>query len=275
MRLLPTSLTFVVTLCLVCIPAITRADHEFFPNSDGVFAPLRADPRELQYALRLLLPVSHRLSGEAAIGDYLGILRWSTDTTSFQVNGGGGVFGRFDLAAVANDMKTADFFANVPLDWRSHRWSGRAMIYHSSSHLGDDYLKTSGRTTQKHSWDNLRNLVAFSPSPRLRLYGGYTYAFRRLPRRTGRNSVQGGVEWMSMRISRHFEYYGALDIQSWQRADWTPTYVSQAGLRVYKSDTASRGVAFFLELAFGPRPEGQFFKNKETRWSVGTRFYLL
>jgi hypothetical protein len=259
------------------IPALSSkasAQYEFFPDAHEVFSPLRADPRELQYALRLILPVSRKLIGEAAMGDYIGLVRWTIGSTQLQVNGGGGVFGRFNISGVADDMESVDFFANVPLDWRSGRWSGRFMMFHTSSHLGDDFVKRERVTSEKHSWDCLRWLVAFSPSKKLRLYGGYSYAFRRLPLGTKRNMLQGGAELYTRRYAKHFEYYWANDFQSWERSDWNPGFTSQAGLRVYKNETSTRGIAFFMEFQTGPQSQGQFFRQKETRWSLGTRFHF-
>jgi len=83
---------------------------EFFRRRTTLFEPLRADPRELQYAVRAVAPVSHESLGEAAVGDYLGLYRWDLGREkAFQVSVGGGAFGRFDLSRKTNDLVTADY----------------------------------------------------------------------------------------------------------------------------------------------------------------------
>jgi hypothetical protein len=255
--------------------SLTCADDTgFFPPAHDLFKPLLADPRELQYALRMVVPVSKKVLGEASMGDYLGLYRWALagDAMYVQISIGGGAFGRFDLAATSNAMQVADFYGNLPFDLRTGKWSFRFMPYHTSSHLGDDYLKATGLTTTKHAWDNLRWLVSYDAASFLRLYGGYTYIFRTHPEHLGRNAYQGGFEtyspWWG---NKHARVYWANDLQSWERCDWHPTFYSQLGLRMVKDPQVGRGVSLFVEYATGRQPQGQFFQNSETHWSLGLK----
>jgi hypothetical protein len=259
------------------VPRAQADDSGFFPPAHDVFKPLLADPRELQYAVRTVNRVSHKLLGEAAIGDYWGIYRVGSpnDGFSFQVSGGGGFFGRFKLAAAANDMQVADFYANLPFDFRSGPWSGRFMLYHTSSHLGDDYLQKTGATSTKHTWDNLRWIGSYEPTTHLRLYGGYTYAFRELPGHLGRSAFQGGVETVSgWWAGGHVQGYWANDFQAWQRTDWNPMLTSQLGIKLAKDPKTKRAISLFMEFMAGRQPHGQFFRQKETRWNFGVKFHL-
>jgi len=273
MRISPACAAVLTALCALTARA---ASPEFFPNAHELFKPLRADPRELQYALRTLVPVSRKWLGEAAIGDYLGLVRWPLpwQNAKLQVSGGGGFFGRFDLSGTSNDMESADFYANLPLDLRVGKWSSRLMLYHTSSHLGDDYLKKTGLTTAKHSWDNLKWLLSYEPVDEVRFYGGYNYTFRTLPLGLGRNALQAGVECQTPWMARHWQYYWANDFQSWQRIQWNPWFNSQLGVRVQKSPSEARSVSFFLEFGTGHQPQGQFFLQQETHWGLGIKFDL-
>ncbi len=249
---------------------------EWLPSAHDVFQPLQADPRELQYALRAVLPVGHRTVGEAAMGDYLGLYRWDLgEEKSFQLSAGGGVFGRFDLSQKTNDLQTTDFYGNLPFDFRAGDWSTRFMIYHTSAHLGDDYLKRAGRVTEKHAWDNIKWLLSYDVAPRLRLYSGYTYVFRTLPGGIGRHAIQGGFElktkWMAQ---DHLQYYWANDFQAWERARWNPMVNSQIGFTMAKKAGDSRAVSIFIEYEAGRSPQGQFYLQKEARWNLGIQFHL-
>jgi hypothetical protein len=274
-RAIPLVLSF--AFCILSSGPAHADDNGFLPRSHEVFKPLLADPRELQYAVRLVAPVGHKLFGEAAMGDYLGLYRWTQPDSNraMQVSVGGGVFGRFDLAGTSNDMQSADFYANLPFDIRRGAWSGRFMLYHTSAHLGDDYLKTHGITTNKHAWDNLRLLVSNDLNPFLRGYAGYTYAFRTLPQHTGRSALQTGFECTSAWWANgHSQIYWANDFQSWERIAWNPAFNSQVGVRLAQDRQSGRALSLFLEFMTGAQPQGQFYLQKETHWNLGLKFDL-
>jgi len=264
---------FMVTLCF---SVLATAHAEWFPSAHELFRPLRADPRELQYTLRAVMPVSRRTVGEAAMGDYFGLHRWNLgEERAFQWSVGGGAFGRFNLAEKTNDMQTVDFYGNMPFDYRAGPWSTRFMIYHTSSHLGDDFLRQTGGTAEKHSWDNIKWLFSYDWAPLLRLYGGYNYVFRTLPGGIGRHAFQAGFEMQSQWMrGGHIQYYWANDFQTWERSGWNPMFNSQLGLTVANKPGDSRAMSFFLEFGAGRMPQGQLYLQKETRGTLGIQFHL-
>lgn len=249
---------------------------DFLPPAHELFEPLRADRREIQYAVRAVAPVAHIPLGEVAIGDYLGLYRWDLGNgRAFQVSLGAAAFGRFDLTNKTNDLQSVDYYGNLPFDYRDGRWALRFMPYHTSSHLGDDYLKAQGGVTEKHTWDNLKWLVSYQPLSLLKLYAGYNYVFRTLPGGIGRNAVQGGFELQSRWFAdNHLQYYWANDLQSWQRVQWNPMFNSQVGCTFAHKPGDARSLSLFLEYSTGRQPEGQFYLQQETRWSLGLKFQL-
>lgn len=248
------------------------ARAEFFPPAHGLFQPLQADRRELQFSLRLVVPVGHKNFGEAAAGDYFGLYRWDLGGEKFmQVSVGAGAFGRFDMSSKTNDMQVADYYGNLPVDLRIGRWSSRLLVYHTSSHLGDDYLKVHGGEMVKHSWDNLRWIGSYEPTSSWRLYGGYTYIFRTLPK-AKRHAVQGGFEWKPRWLAwTHAQGYWANDFQSWERVFWNPMFNSEAGVLFFNKPEDHRGLSLFVEYFSGTMPQGQFYKQKETHVGVGVK----
>jgi hypothetical protein len=262
-------LAFLPILALLSSGAL--ADHQWLPPAKEVFTPLRADPRELQYSAALQVPVGHRVLGEASLGDYFGLYRYYVEPDMpFQVSVGGGAFGRFNLASVTNDLESADFYANLPFDIRKGPWSSRFMIYHTSSHLGDDYIRDTGNTGEKHSFDNVKWLLSYDLKRRWRFYGGGNYVFRTLPK-ADRGAVQGGIEVQSAWHGNALFYF-ANDLQSWQRNEWNPAFNSEAGVTFANSPDSIRSVTFFTHFATGPQPQGVFYLQKETSWSFGVRF---
>lgn len=253
----------------------SRASGTLFPPAHALFDPLIADPRELQFSLRMVTPVAGKNLGEAAMGDYLGVYQWNgSRRVKIQWGVGGGAFGRFNLSTTTNDLQVVDFYGNVPIDWAWGRWSSRFMIFHTSSHLGDDYLSGSREVLLKHSWDSLRWLAALRPVPSVRLYGGPYYVFRSLPK-DDRLAWQSGVEWvLPKKWKNHFQPFFAADFQSWERNAWNPSLNVQAGLTLAGDTPSRRGISLVGGYFTGPRPHGQFYPEKESSWFFGLRFDL-
>lgn len=264
---------FILLSALCFLPCLSGA--EFLPTAHELFQPLTADPRELQYAIRWVVPVAHKLLGEASVGDSIGLYRWNgSGDRACQLSLGGGAFGRFDLSERTNRMVVSDYVGILPIDFRDGPWSARVMLYHSSSHLGDDVVTTE-HVTEKHSWDNFKWVLSYAGLSHLRLYGGYTYVFRTLPRGLKRNALQGGFEARSgWHARQHLQFYWANDFQSWERVQWNPTINSQAGVTLANHPGDNRAVSVFVEYTTGHQTYGQFFLQRESRWNFGIHFRM-
>jgi hypothetical protein len=256
---------------VLAIPA-TPTSAEFFPDAHELFKPLKADPRELQYFLKWAVPVSNHSVGEVALGDMLGLYRGSFAGGEFQLSGGGGIFARFNVSSESNDTQVIDFYGNMPLDYRRGDWATRILAYHTSSHLGDDYVKEKNIQTEKHTFDNLKFLLAYNGWKAVRIYGGYNYLVRTIPG-DDRNAFQGGLEWSRL-VRSHSEVYWATDFQSWERTGWNGQLHTQIGWRVFKRPEQKRSITLFGEFGAGGMPYGQFYRENETYWGMGLKFQL-
>lgn len=247
----------------------------FFTDPKELFPPLMADPREVQLGFRLLTPVGGQNFGEIAAGDYVGLYRWALpwQDAYIQWSIAGGMFSRFELVTTQKGNEVLDYTANMPVDMRVGRWVLRMLPYHMSSHLGDDYIKRTGITTDKFSFDSYKTLVAFNPNDFVRLYAGYNFIMRNREERRGRHAVQAGAEWKSRwRWRQHAQLYSATDFQSWKRTGWNPNVVTQLGVRLSRSPQAHHAICVYGEYAAGRRMNGQFFDQKESHWVAGFRF---
>src|SRR5581483_11810883 len=137
---------------LVAAPVVgaeTKKDEvpfvDSFPSAREFYYPLLADPTELGYSGRYLWQVGGLRYGEITVGDYLGLLRWKLSPGWYlQWNIGGGVLGRFDMNTVRNALQVADYTACVPFDLHHEHHTVRMGIWHTSSHLGDDFIAKTG-----------------------------------------------------------------------------------------------------------------------------------
>ena len=246
------------------------------PRPDELFAPLLGDPRELHFALRLALPKNEGSAAEVAVGHYYGIYRWALpkDAGAVQLNIGGGIFPLFNFSD-NKDLQVIDFYANVPLDVRINKWSGRFMLYHVSSHLGDDYIRTSGRIADSNSWNSFRSLLSYDANPVLRLYGGYTYHLQVHPAEQGLRAYQSGFELRFNIFGKSYsQAYWANDLQWWDRTQYKPQFNSQLGVKTGLKPRDGRGIYYFLEYTTGPEYYGQFFQLEETRVTLGLHFAI-
>jgi hypothetical protein len=270
---------FVVGLFAFCLlwPSGSSLAYQTqsFPPAHEIFAPLQADPTELQFAFQWEVPVSHTGIARIDAGDYLGIYRWALgDVGALQLNVGGAVNSRFD-ATPSHNLQVIDYYGNVPLDLTIGRFSARSMFYHDSSHLGDDYLRQRGIEDMNNSWNALREVISVQTCKALRLYGGYTYAVNTTPAWSGRQAIQGGTE-IYFNTGRHsfWHPYWANDIQAWARSNWDATWASQLGFKTGDVYSNGRGISYFVQFKTGPRSEGQFYQDKETIWGAGLKFVL-
>jgi hypothetical protein len=262
-------------LACLCLWTGARADdYGFLDLRHHAFRSLLADPRELQLSLRTISPVGHKLFGEVAAGDYYGLYTRPLGNSGafFQWSMGGGIFSRFDLVSDTKDLQVTDYNASMPLDIRAGRWSTRLLPFHVSSHLGDDYIKRTGTVSQKYSFDAIKLLQAFEPTPQWRLYGGYIYTLRWGHTDLGRHAFQAGLEWTSRSWARgSAETYWATDFQSWQRTAWNPQLHTQVGIRFRHDPTSAHTFSFYLEYAAGRREQGQFYEQRESHWTLGLK----
>jgi len=263
---------------LLCFGVIAHADdYGFLDLRHRAFRSLMADPRELQLSLRAILPVSHKLFGEVAAGDYYSLYTAPLNNSGafFQWGMGGGIWSRFDLVSEQKDLQVTDYNASMPVDFHVGRWSTRILPFHLSSHLGDDYIKRTGVVPEKYSFDAIKLLQAFEPTPQWRLYGGYLYTIRWGHTDLGRHALQSGLEWTSLPWDHgSIETFWAADLQNWERVHWNPELHTQLGLRFRHDPDSHQTFSMYLEFATGHREQGQFFDQQETHWGLGIKLGL-
>jgi hypothetical protein len=261
--------------CLVSPTASAAYQTQSFPPAHELFAPLQADPSELNFSFQFGFPVSHTSIARIDVGDYLGIYRWALgDVGALQLNVGGSINTRFDATA-AHNLQVIDFYGNVPLDLHIGWFTSRSLFYHDSSHLGDDYLRDTGLVSQNNSWEAWREILSAQVSKAFRIYGGYQQAIHTKPEWSGRRAVQGGAEIYFNTSDKSFWHpYWANDLQAWARSNWDLTWISQFGFKTGDKFSNGRGISYFVQYKAGPRSEGQFYQNKETIWGAGLKFVL-
>jgi hypothetical protein len=252
-----------------------------------VFCPLIADPKATRSFVSYQRGNEKDLAtdiGAVGIADQFPFFRAgaSRPGNGVQLGAAGAVFAQFDLGTSSYDLLNADYIIGLPLTFRAGWFSGRARIYHQSSHLGDEFLlRTNPPRRENLSFESLELLVSVDVSA-LRLYGGGESFVRRDPVDLPVRLWHGGAE-----LRPHATLnFGALAVSRFVAAadakvvcdTTTRTGVSvRAGFefgRPREAEVASRRWSLLAEYYNGPSPYGQFLRQKVQLTGIGFHFTL-
>jgi hypothetical protein len=246
-----------------------------FPRSGELFPDPLADPRQVQIAAQYYRQNGWDL-GDVALGHSWGLARRQSagdQAWAMQYDIEGMAYSRFRLDAGINEFQAVDFFADLPVEWRYGAASAKFMIFHESSHLGDDYIRSTGILGSRYSIDGLRGLAAYEPLAGLRLYAGGFYLVDTVPapQRTG---AQGGIEIQGPVLRRAklpYRFYLAEDLQGRASTAWNPDSETVVGMRLGIKDFA-RSMRFYVGYFAGHSPFGQFYLQHESHFLIGMAF---
>jgi hypothetical protein len=264
-------------LLLAVNAAASNTHYGVFPESEAVFRQLEADPRRIQ-----LNASYYRLDGkdrsDLAIGHSWGMAQWHTnnDYWTWQWNVEGMAYSRFTIGGSLNSFETVDFFGNLPISLRHRFFSARAMLFHESSHLGDDYIRKTNDQGFRYSVDGARLILSAEPLGGARLYMGVSYLLHSIPD-PARKAAQLGVELTSKPLTSSSKYpvrfFAAQDLQFKEATGYGANSRSVAGF-IVGFDGVPRSMRFYLGRFEGHSPYGQFYRRRERFTDVGMSFHF-
>ena len=261
----------------------------FVPLPEGdVFCPLLADPKATHSYISYVRGTSTSPLGSDlasfGIGDRFGLARWNgyRPGDGFQINLEGSVFAQLDLNTESYDLINADYVLGLPMTYRYGAFSGRARLYHQSSHLGDELLLHSRIQRENFSFEAAEVILSYDVGP-LRAYGGGEYLLHSIPSDLDHWVLHGGVE---LRQREGALYQGkttrvrliaAGDAKSVENLDWETAYSAVAGFEFSGSREGTHAMRHWSLLGhyyYGPSPYGQFYTSEVTYYGVGLHFAL-
>jgi len=256
------------------------------PRGD-VFCPLIADPKAMRSFAAYQRGNATDLGTDlvaVGIADQFPFFR--ADATSagngIQLGIGGAIFAQFDAGAPSYDLVNADYLIGLPLTFRAGPISGRARVYHQSSHLGDEFLLRPNPPKRVNlSFESVEALLSLDVSA-LRVYGGGESFVRRDPNDLPDRLWHGGAE-LRPRALVNFgplasvRLVAAADVKAVNDST-TRTGVSvRAGFEVARPNEAevgSRRWSLLAEYYDGPSPYGQFHRQQVRLSGIGFHFTL-
>ena len=259
-------------LLLTALPAFA-ADYSVFPETDRIFHRLLADPRQVQTSARYYQQSGDDLA-DIALGNSWGMVRWDGPSLGgwrLQWNVEGMAYTRFRLGGGINEFQTIDFFGNLPLEARSGIYSGKLVLFHESSHLGDDYIRRTGDLGTRYSVEGWSLIASVEPHPLLRLYGGGGDLLHSVPAGQG-GMLQFGLELRTPDFNTATRYpkhlYLAEDVRWFDRVEWNPTANTEIGIRITYSGVI-RSLRVHVGNLRGHSEFGQFYKRTENYVNLG------
>jgi hypothetical protein len=136
---------------------------------------------------------------------------------------------------------------------------------HDSGHIGDEYMRRTGRKRLTYTREELAVGAIFSLPVPIRLYTEAGYAFHLGDDTMRRWRGQTGVE-AELGVA-----YAALDATFWQELKWRPTFTAQLGV---KADIPEVGRRYGLAAQFenGRSLLGEFYRDRNR--TIGGVFWV-
>jgi hypothetical protein len=256
----------------------------WLPSEEPLFQPLIADPRGLSFSLGIRFDdeiVSDHLMA-VSMGEELPIFRWNdinNDGGKLQVGLSAGIWAIFDSQANDNDiieLINTDYSIGIPLTYSQGNWSHRLNFYHTSSHLGDEYLAANPTTQRLNpSFEAVDLFSSCQLTPEIRLYGGLGYimrddsSFRLHPL-----YVAYGFELKLLGREDHYnnllwQPFFAVHVQQKEDLGWNFDGTFRLGYEWRSLDKHNqRSTRLFLELHDGYSLDGQFAKEPSSSVSL-------
>lgn len=181
------------------------------------------------------------------------------------------IFSRWSSGNISTGV---DYRFGFPFTFAYGPWEGKLAYEHTSTHVGDDFIKRTGRLKQPHVRDEVVVGLARRFWDQARVYGQIGYAFQ-MDVPDGREDpvrYNWGVEW-SRRQATGFrgQPFAAFDMDLRGDQGYTPNMTAQVGWQ-WRAEDLRPSLRVALELYHGRSPFGQFFRDREKWVGIGAYF---
>lgn len=191
---------------------------------------------------------------------------------TLRLNAFGQIRSQFDLKELGvkanrgSGLINTDYLVGGELEQSLPNWNWRLRYSHRSTHLGDEFLidhqeyltKRTNLSYETINWIAHKNLNNWD------LYGGISYVLRSEPSNLGKAAWQLG--WQYQTNFKKVKPVWAVDLKSWQAADWNIDLTMRAGIEI--GNLTATPFQILLEYQDGRSPYGQFYTDDSSYWGV-------
>jgi hypothetical protein len=247
---------------------------EAFPTGD-LFRPLIADPKQPQFFVSINRFKSSGVRytmASVGFGETFGLYRFfgSREGDGLQFSVEGAIFAQFNLDTPSYNLINADYTIGIPVTYRHGDNSLRFRVYHQSSHLGDEFLRSVNPPERVNLSYEAIEFIYSREWRGWRVYGGGEYLIHKEPADLKPLSVHWGLEY---RGSKPLVWNGrplvGVDIKSFEEHNWAIDTSVKAGLEFGHPNPGQRRLRLMAEWYKGFDPRGQFYNNKVEYYGIG------
>ena len=258
----------------------------WFPQQTVLFQPLVAAPRQPMYyaEYRMGDNIMGTRSIGVALGDEFAIFRWHDVFPAhgdLQIGILAGIWSVFNMKSFPNgefsELVNTDYLVGIPLSYAFDAWSFRMLIYHISSHLGDEFLVNRPNFLDKRvnpSFEAWELISSYQFTTGFRFYFGpgvILHSDNTFPMKTF--YVKYGAELRMLGKKHHYhKLYGtpflAINLENWQVNGWDLDATYMLGYEWSKLQGIGRKLRIYAKYRDG-YGEGQFFKMKTSFFALG------
>ena len=187
-----------------------------------------------------------------------------------QLDGEVGILAQFDRDNSTDNIGW-DGLYGLYLSWKpAESLAMRVGASHNSSHLGDEFIESTGRTRIMYTREEILVGLSWQAAPEWRTYGEYGWGYDlRNEQLMEEGRAQAGVEWEALESpwNGRSRPYAAVDVDAYQEDDWELNVTLQAGVLLPNANGSHW--RFGIEIYDGRSPIGEFFQSEETYASWG------
>jgi len=175
--------------CLIVTAALQSetleaGDIEFFSSEKVCENPHAALLRSPSIStLYMYSAETRRHYMEFDLGAKIPAITYHDKDVAVELGGTGGVFTRFELFSQSFNFVHADFTGMLYTDVRYRQFLFETSVYHTSSHVGDDYIKYNHAAVRNTGFEAARHYFSYI-LPFTEISIGFEYKFSRRPKQT-------------------------------------------------------------------------------------------
>jgi hypothetical protein len=164
----------------------------------------------------------------------------------------------------------SDYRYGLPITWATGGWQAKVGYEHTSTHLGDDYIKTFQRYKERYVRDEIVFGLSYRWFNQLRLYGEFGYAFSMgCSNYQGRDRFEWGLEWSKQAPTGWCgQPFAAFDMDLRPEQDYEANMCLQLGWQ-WIPPSQVYSFRFAAEFYRGYAPYGQLYQVKEEWAGLG------
>lgn len=260
------------------VDADQRHPVGWLAQNPPLYETMLADPRKIFYSLSYRFfdnAISDNI-GAVSLGDHIPFYSWEDveifsqkGRLDFCLQGAAWAIFDFDNKDDIAQIINADYLVGPCLYYRSGKVSYRLRLYHTSSHLGDEFLLANpGVVRYNPSHEAIDLFASYDLNEAMRFYAGLGHVFRSdknfsvQPLHTEFGTELRLFSWKNPNIALLFQPFLAMHFRFWEDKRWRGDETYLLGLEISRLDRLGRKLRFYLEYHDGYSLEGQFSRAK-------------